>query len=344
MRRLWKNYRDVVVILRKKVLLLLLLGVSSIIITACSTSSKTSSSSSVVPSSHLISMQVGTLTSTDAVPIWLGVDRGFFKQHGLLLKYLNISSGAAIVPALESGSIQLAQFATTVFMTATARGIPLRSIAEVDHLSSKTTGFSILVKNTSGINSISQLKNKVIAVNATNSFETLALEQEVLPAAHLTQSQVRIVPIPWPDMKEALLTGEVQAVIPYDPFTAEIEQTPGVKVLARMRDYFPKGGLALGVVAGMDSYVSSHPAVIKAFRAGLAESIAYIENHPRQAAVVVSNVLKIPQTTTLKSLSSFELDPKGKLDLMALNNVVTLLKNSNLVPSSYNPSLYLYNK
>ncbi len=322
---------------------MVLLGLA-VIATACSATKASTVTSTTTKSisSHLTSINVGTLPAIDEVVIWLGVKQGFFKQHGLLVRYSNISGGgAAIVPALESGSVQLAQFSTPVFMTATAKGVPLKSIAGVDYIGGSVSPEAILVKSTSGINSISQLQNKVIAVNATNSLEMMRLLTEVLPAAHLTQSQVRIVPIPWPDMKEALLTGEVQAVIPFEPFTTEIEQTPGVKVLTEMRRFVPRNGIALGIVAGMDSYVSSHPAVIKAFRAGLAESIAYVENHPGQAAAVASNVLKIPQVITLKALKTFEFNSEGKLDLKAMINTAAALKASGLIPTSYNPDSYI---
>jgi ABC-type nitrate/sulfonate/bicarbonate transport systems, periplasmic components len=138
-----------------------------------------------------------------------------------------------------------------------------------------------------------------------------------------------------------LLTGEVQAVIPFEPFTTEIEQTPGVKVLTEMRRFVPQSGIALGIVAGMKSYISTHPAVIKAFRAGLAESIAYVKDHPVQAATVASEVLKIPQSITLKSLRTFRFDLGGKLNLKAMDNTAAALKASGLIPTSYNPSSYI---
>lgn len=318
---------------------------------ACGSSSSTSKSSSAtaasassttVGSTQITSLTVATLPVVDNVVIWEAVSEGFFTKHGLNVSYKNLSGGGpATINAVQSGSVQFAQFSSPVFMIAAGQGIPITSVAEMDEFPATNSPEGIFVKSSSSIQSVADLKGKTIGVNSLTSLEAVRLETEALPAAHLTLSDVHLVPIPFPQMQEALSTGEVQAVIPFDPFTTRLRQSSGFRELTNFHQYIPAGGLSLGVIAAEKSYVTSHPQVVSEFDAAIAQSISFIQANQQQAAALASKVLGLPESITLTALGNIKLVSGGTQDLTTYNNMVTALKSVKLVPSTFNVANYI---
>lgn len=322
------------------------LAVAVTSLAACGSSSSPSKSSSAAAgssgaakssSTQTTSLSVATLPVVDNVVIWAAVDKGFFAQHGLNVNYKNLSGGGpATINAVQSGSVQFAQFSSPVFMIAAGQGVPITSVAEMDEFPAKNSPEGIFVKSSSSIHSVAQLKGKTIGVNSLTSLEAVRLETEALPAANLTKSDVHLVPIPFPQMQEALSTGEVQAVIPFDPFTTRLRQSSGFRELTNFHQYIPSGGLSLGVIAAESSYVSSHPQVVKEFDAAIAQSISFIQANPQQAAAIASKVLGLPESITVTALDNIKLAPGGTQNMTTYDNMVSALKSVKLVPSNFN--------
>ncbi|MHB1487734.1 MAG: ABC transporter substrate-binding protein [Acidimicrobiales bacterium] len=312
---------------------------------ACSSSSPVAhpSASASSQAAALPSVSVATIPVIDNLPIWLGVANGYFKQHGLNLTYQNLSGGGpATVAALQSGSVQFANVSSPVFMTATSKGVPVTSVLELDVIGRTTSPEAIFVKSDSSIRSPSQLKGATIGVNTINSLEEIRLVTEVLPAEHISQSQVHIVPIPFGQMQEALTTGEVQAVIPFEPFTTKLKGTTGFRMLTQMRRFVPTGDLSLGVFAARSAYVSSHPTVVSDFNAAVSESIAYIESHPQSAATIGAKILGLSPSITLSSLHGIQFRAGGTQDLQSYQNMASALKSIGLVSNAYNVQQFIY--
>lgn len=284
-----------------------------------------------------VQLTVGTLPVVDEVPVWLGAERGFFARQGLDVSYKVLTGGGpAVVKALQSGSVQFADYSCAILMVAATHGVPLTSVAEITKFPQVRSPEGIFVKASSPIHTIAQLKGATIGVNSLTSLESVRLQTEVLPPAHLTASDVHLVPVPFPQMQEALSRGEVQAVIPFAPFTTRLLQSKGFRELTNLHKDVPKGGLCLAVSTALSTYAHSHAKVVKEFQAGLSQSLAYIKAHPTQAAAVAAKVLKLPASISLAALRDEAYIPGGKQELATYQNMVKALQSAKLVPSGYN--------
>jgi len=310
---------------------------------ACgSTSRSTSSSKAAAQRKVQANITVASLPVADNAPIWLGVKDGIFSRYGLNVKYDILSGGGpADVSALESGSVQFANFSSPIFMLATEKGINMKSVVQLDYIGHKVSPEGIFVLASSPIKTLAGLKGATIGVNSTTSLEEIRMVTEVLPSLHIAASDVKFVPIPWPEEKEALLTHEVDAVVPFDPYTTELIETPGVRELSGLRRFAPASGLALGVIATLASYASAHPAIVRAFQQAMASSIDYTTSHPKQAAAVVASVLKLPLSLSLTVLGHVEFSENGAQRIRSYDNMETEMKSDGLLPSSYNVSKYI---
>lgn len=130
-------------------------------------------------------------------------------------------------------------------------------------------------------------------------------------------------------------------LVAFDPFTTRLRQTSGFRELTNFEQYIPTGGLSLGIIAGGSSYVASHPQVVTEFDAGIAQSIAYIQSNPQQAAALASKVLGLPTAVTVAALGNIKFATGGIQDMTTYNNTVTALKSVNLVPASFNLAKYV---
>ena len=81
-------------------------------------------------------------------------------------------------------------------------------------------------------------------------------------------------------------------MVPVEPFTSRIANSGG-RVLANYTDDLP-AGLPPVVWASTGKYAAAHPAVIKAFRAGLADAADYYKAHPEIGPEALSHYIKLP--------------------------------------------------
>jgi NitT/TauT family transport system substrate-binding protein len=80
---------------------------------------------------QLTTVKVGVLPIGTQVPIYLGIEQGFFRQKGLELETQVMTGGSAVVPAVLQGGVQFgfANGATIVF--GAEKGLPIKVVAGI---------------------------------------------------------------------------------------------------------------------------------------------------------------------------------------------------------------------
>src|SRR6476619_1227048 len=86
-----------------------------------------SPSSSTTPGA-MTALKVGVIPIIDVAPIYLGVDKGFFKEAGLELTLETAQGGAAIVPGVVSGQFQFGFSNTVSLLLASSKGLKLKAV------------------------------------------------------------------------------------------------------------------------------------------------------------------------------------------------------------------------
>lgn len=80
-----------------------LLLATSLLATACGSDDNTGAPSTPGQPDKVT---VGVIPILDVAPIYLGLERGFFKDHNIDLELKQAEGGAAIIPAVVSGEYQ----------------------------------------------------------------------------------------------------------------------------------------------------------------------------------------------------------------------------------------------
>lgn len=166
-----------------------------------------------------ITLKVGTLPIAEMLPLFVGKDEGLFQAEGIELELTTLAGGAAGIPALESGSLNIMYSNIVSALQAVEQGLDLRVIApgSLNAVNRNADSSRWLVLNDSGIEKLADLRGKRLAINQlrnVNDLYTVAL----LDTVGLKPGDYTLTEIPFPQMVDALLNKQVDAICEVEPF------------------------------------------------------------------------------------------------------------------------------
>lgn len=235
---------------------------------------------------------VGVIPIVDTAPFRLGVEKGFFKELGLDITVQDAQGGAAIVPAVMSGSNQIGFSNLSSIVIAKSQELPVRIIgAGVETTGDAAGDFGGVVASAdSGIASAKDLEGKTVAVNTLNNIgDTMtryAVEQD-----GGDPSKVKFVEMAFPDMPAQLASGNIEAAWVVDPFYT-VMQGQGANVVDTVFVTFHED-LQIGGFFTTDTYLAENAAVVEAFKEGLKKSNEYASENEQEVRDFLGTYTKI---------------------------------------------------
>ena len=235
---------------------------------------------------------IGYNSVADFILAFIAKDQGLFEKHGLDADLkLNQVSLIATPTVLTAGSIDIGGVTPPALLLADENGLDIKIVAGADQTAAGFHLSAIVVGADSGIKTAADLKGKTVAVPGLNDLLHI-LVVKWLGDRGIAKNDVHYVEVGMVQLGDALKAGRVDAVVPVEPFTSRIASGGG-RVLANYTDDLP-GGIPPVVWASTGKYAAAHPAVIKAFRAGLSDAAEYYKAHPETAPETLSHYIKLP--------------------------------------------------
>lgn len=243
--------------------------------------------------------------------VYVAQSRGFFAQHHLDVTVKTMNGGAAILPAMQSGAVQIGETNVLSVIQAAARG--LREPCIAGHNTDPASGhyLSLVGSAKAGGTTAKSLSGKTVAVNATSGVNQL-LADAYLSAEGVSPGSVHFIGLPFPDMPAALASGRVAAAVTSEPFTT-ISLGQGQKLLTGTPLSYVPGRPTYSCWNATASWLSSHKTVAADFAAAMKQADAYITADParfRSVAVkhltmksAVLDKITLPVFTTALSAS-----------------------------------------
>ncbi len=230
----------------------------------------------------LVTITVDTLPIANALPMDLGIKKGFFSAQGIEINKRTLQSGNDIVLALANHNGEIGYLGWVPMMIASTQGIAISAVApsEVEGTNANDNWQNILVKGDSSIRAPADLAGKTIAVNALKGVGEVMIKA-ALRKVNVNPSSVRLLAMPFPTMRTALRNGQVDAIWTPEPFlsqalnldNARTVMAPG-PVLGR---FWPIGGYA-----SLTEWARSNPALARRFRTAINRSLVYAQSHPAE--------------------------------------------------------------
>ncbi|MBI4524330.1 MAG: ABC transporter substrate-binding protein [Deltaproteobacteria bacterium] len=203
------------------------------------------------------------------VPMWLAVEKGLFKRHGLEVRMLQVRSGQIIMSTLASGGVQAVWPAPSSVLNAAAGGLKIQCVASG---SNKIPRELVVQKE---IRSIDDLRGKIFGVQSIGGGMWLramiVLESlGVNPEKHALK--LRVVGED-ATITQALITGNIDAaILPYS-FSSLVKRA-GLRSLADTADL--KAAFQGSTLCLQKSTTESSPDLVQRLVKGLAEALALV--------------------------------------------------------------------
>lgn len=182
-------------------------------------------------------VRLAFLKTLGVVPVIDAQQMGYFSKEGLKVDMITVNNGPAVVSAVVGGSADIGFSATLPVISAVAEHQPIREfmISTVEHWPlEEGLGEYLVASERSGIKTLQDLKGKTVASNATNGGCDLMIRDHIR-AAGMPASEMKMVVIPFPQMKAALELGTIDAACAVAPFSSAIMASLQIKptVLAK---------------------------------------------------------------------------------------------------------------
>jgi NitT/TauT family transport system substrate-binding protein len=220
------------------------------------------------------------LPIANGFPLDIGIQQGFFAKRGIEIKKTVFQSGNDIVLAMANHNGDIGYIGWVPAIIARSQGIPVVTVSASDNeaTSIDDNWQNVMVKGSSSIRTPKDLEGKTIAGNALKGVCEIVI-RAALSKFNVNQDAVKFVAIPFPAMRAALNSGQVDAICAPEPFMTQAMTIDGARILLApgptLGKYWPNG-----TYVALQDWVQKNPALAKGFHDAMAESLQYAQTHP----------------------------------------------------------------
>jgi NitT/TauT family transport system substrate-binding protein len=258
-----------------------------------------------------------------------GIEKGIFEKHQLQIDLQPTQGGAATIPALVSGDIQVGGSNVVSLLLASSKDLPIRAIAGGTNAraSGEEDFGALLAAKGKGISKPEDLDGKTVAVNTLNNIAEVVVKA-ALEKKGVDPDSLELSEVPFPEMEPALAKGSVDAAFSIEPFvTQSVEK--GDKVLGY--SYVDtESDMQVGAYAVTNQFAESDPEAVEAFQAAVKETADYVGGHEDEFRTFLSENADMPPALAEKIVL-----PKwtGEVNADSVANTAELMRRYGVVES-----------
>jgi NitT/TauT family transport system substrate-binding protein len=254
-----------------------------------------------------------------------GIEKGFFEKQKLEVDLQPTQGGAATIPALVSGEIQVGGSNVVSLLLASSKDLPIQAIAggtSAQASGEKDFG-ALLVKK--GVSKPEDLEGKTVAVNTLNNIAEVVVKA-ALEKQGVDPNSLKLSEVPFPEMEPALAKGSVDAAFSIEPFVTQSVQK-GDKVLGY--SYVDtESDMQVGAYAVTNQFADSNPEAMKSFQAAVKETAEYVAGHEDEFRTFLSENAKMPPALAKKIVLP---NWTGEVDADSVANTAQLMQKYGVV-------------
>ena len=244
-------------------------------------------------SSGTQTLKVGVIPIADVAPLYLGIDKGFFKEEQLKIEPQLAEGGAAITPAVVSGDFQIGFSNTISLLIAASKDLPVEIISQ-GVLGGKTeeeAWADLLVLEDGPIQDGKDLEGKTIAVNTLENICEVTIKAS-LEKEGVDVDKLKFSEVPFPDMNAALEQKRVDGACVVEPFVSQ-----GTAGKAKGIDPFyvrTAPDLTVATYFTTKQYAEESADTVDRFVRAMNKSLEYAQSHPDGVRKVLLDYTEIP--------------------------------------------------
>jgi len=245
------------------------------------------------PNSEIIVKQTGSLEAS---------------YPDVKVTWIEFTSGADILTAIQSDSIDMATIGTPPGTTGIANGYNFH-VYYIEDIIGESEG--LIVRNDSGISSLKELKGKRIATSfgTTSHFSLLqALKQE-----GIDPSDVKLIDMDASNIYAAWERGDIDGAYIWESVKTKLLVADGKEIISS-EQVAEKGDPTAEFGIVRDKFYEEYPQVIRDYIDLLDEATTMFNNDQEKASKIISGALGLTDEETLKAMGGVtELSKKDQL-------------------------------
>jgi NitT/TauT family transport system substrate-binding protein len=244
-------------------------------------------------SSGTQTLKVGVIPIADVAPLYLGIDKGFFKEEQLKIEPQLAEGGAAITPAVVSGDFQIGFSNTISLLIAASKDLPVEIISQgvLGGKSEEEAWADLLVLKDGPIQDGKDLEGKTIAVNTLENICEVTIKAS-LEKDGVDVDKLKFTEVPFPDMNAALEQKRVDGACVVEPFVSQ-----GTAGKAKGIDPFyvrTAPDLTVATYFTSKQYAEENADTVDRFVRAINKSLEYAQAHPDEVRQTLLDYTEIP--------------------------------------------------
>lgn len=242
---------------------------------------------------ELDQLTVGVIPIAAYAAIPYGIEHGIFEEHGLEVTAQASSGGAEMLPALQTGDMDVVIGNVSNLLLAVDQGLDMRVVS--GYQQSLPEGHDVngvVVKADSGIETWADLEGAEVAVNALRGQGDLTIMESVDQDGG-DPEQVNFVELNFPDMESQLERGNVDAVWLPEPFLHNALEGDDYKLLGHPNQIVSGMPTVVSFVTG--DLVDENPELVERYQAALDETLTTFASDEEGAMEAVMEFMDAPK-------------------------------------------------
>jgi ABC-type nitrate/sulfonate/bicarbonate transport system substrate-binding protein len=254
---------------------------------------------------------VNNLFST---PAYVAAENGYWAKQGLNVSLKLTGSGRAVTQALRAGDARFGHAAlSTTTASARASGNMVKGVVAyynaADYIA-KAGGRAIVGRKDRGIDPASpkSMEGKKIAYLAGSTNDVYV--RQWFKKHDLDISKSQLVSVPVANMPITIQQGTVDAVVPWEPYTAQAIRLLGNNAAVVSRG---EAGLVTDVIGAVadEAWIDKNLDFVEKFATGISEATFFVRNKPKEAAEIAGRYLDgLNMADALDAMKYLSWDPR----------------------------------
>lgn len=287
-----------------------------------------------------VKLRVSTIPIIDTAPLQVGIAKGFFAEENLTIDTTPTAGGAAGLPALAAGQIQIAFSNIISIVLGAKQGLGFEVITAGSNTGGTTPDLAGLVaKKGSAIKTGKDLEGKRIGVNTRNNIIWLYARAWV-KATGGDPDKVTYLEVPFPQMIDAVKGDRVDAAFVVEPFMSAGLGADAVQVVGWPYNTVQKN-LPVAQYAATQAFIRQNPDVIERFARAYNKSVDWTNQNrgsDEWTKIIAGYTRLAPDQIKQLALPPFE----KTVDPAAIDSVVDLMRKNAMLEGAFDSKALLY--
>lgn len=243
-------------------------------------------------------IRIGWVYAMANAPILIAQEKKFFEEQGIDAEIISFRSGPVVHQALAAGELDMAYIGAPPVYHWYSRGLKSKILAKVNYGQA-----AVMVRKDSGIDSISDLRNKKWAgVRKGSGMDVLLRGYVFREAASMEPDKdARIIPMPPGNMGASVESKVVDGAFIWEPFTSQFVLRGQSKVIFDVNEALPKYPWYI-IMALPDTIAKKQKAIRGVLRAHK-KAVEFLNSSPTAGNDIIAKAFKLQAVVDEKGVS-----------------------------------------